>query len=446
VLEEAPEAILEELQLEEEMPAELLEAPPEMEFITEMEAPPEIGELETGPALEEAAPLTEAAAGELPEWLREPQAEEVKPAETPALSDEDAAFAWLESLAVKQGANEALLMRPEDRPEETPTWVQEQVKKETGELKQPEEPLPEWLLEQAPQPEPTELPQIEEALPEWLQAEAEAPAEVEAEMVEMAPVEPVSEAAPPITEEAAPAYLEVQAAELPSEVIEVPVEEVPTEEAAQPPAAEAMPELPSWLAEMEEAPSEEEEPIWQPPEEVPLAPIVAEAAPVEAGEAPPEKINLNTAGLVELERLPGVGFIRAQSVINFRDSHGAFNSVEELAQVSGFDTALAAELSQWLYIETARPTIEAALKDYPATLIQARNALLQGNQSEALVHYNSLIKTRQTLPEVIRDLHEALYRFPIDINIWQALGDAYARNGQIQDALNAYTKAEELLR
>ncbi len=38
--------------------------------------------------------------------------------------DADSAFAWLESLAVKQGADEALLLSPEDRVETPPEWVQ----------------------------------------------------------------------------------------------------------------------------------------------------------------------------------------------------------------------------------------------------------------------------------------------------------------------------------
>ena len=49
-------------------------------------------------------------------------------------------------------------------------------------------------------------------------------------------------------------------------------------------------------------------------------------------------------------------------------------------------------------------------------------------------------------PDVIRDLRDALYRYPVEVSIWQALGDAYMRANRLQDALDAYTKAEELLR
>jgi cytochrome c-type biogenesis protein CcmH/NrfG len=60
--------------------------------------------------------------------------------------------------------------------------------------------------------------------------------------------------------------------------------------------------------------------------------------------------------------------------------------------------------------------------------------------------YSKLIKKGRLLDEVIHDLREALYRFPVDIIVWQTLGDAYMRANRLQDALDAYTKAEELLR
>ena len=77
---------------------------------------------------------------------------------------------------------------------------------------------------------------------------------------------------------------------------------------------------------------------------------------------------------------------------------------------------------------------------------QARNELSGSNVSGALESYSRLIKKGRFLEEVIFDLRDALYRFPVDVNIWQSLGDAYMRANRLQDALDAYTKAEELLR
>ena len=63
-------------------------------------------------------------------WLRSsrstpPEPLEPEPAAPEAVIDQDSAFAWLESLAVKQGANEALILKPEERQESMPDWVRQ---------------------------------------------------------------------------------------------------------------------------------------------------------------------------------------------------------------------------------------------------------------------------------------------------------------------------------
>src|SRR5262245_44146300 len=51
------------------------------------------------------------------------------------------------------------------------------------------------------------------------------------------------------------------------------------------------------------------------------------------------QVNLNTATLDQLETLPGVGPVLAQRIIDYRDQHGAFTSVDQLHQVSGIGDA-----------------------------------------------------------------------------------------------------------
>jgi competence protein ComEA len=50
---------------------------------------------------------------------------------------------------------------------------------------------------------------------------------------------------------------------------------------------------------------------------------------------PSEPVNINTAGLMEIEALPGFGIGKARDIIEFRDKNGPFKSLDELTKVKG---------------------------------------------------------------------------------------------------------------
>jgi hypothetical protein len=79
-------------------------------------------------------------------------------------------------------------------------------------------------------------------------------------------------------------------------------------------------------------------------------------------------------------------------------------------------------------------------------LAAARSEMKRGDIPSALEHYERLIKKGRWLEESIRDLRDALDRSPVEVTVWQTLGDAYMRENRLQEALDSYTKAEELLR
>lgn len=81
-----------------------------------------------------------------------------------------------------------------------------------------------------------------------------------------------------------------------------------------------------------------------------------------------------------------------------------------------------------------------------ATLEKAQAFIEKDDLKNALKEYGRLIKKGQMLEQVIHDLREITYRYPVEISIWQLLGDGFMRSNRLQDALDAYTKAEELIR
>ena len=47
------------------------------------------------------------------------------------------------------------------------------------------------------------------------------------------------------------------------------------------------------------------------------------------------KVNLNTATVKELERVPGIGHDLAQRIVDYRETHGPFHRVGDLLHVEG---------------------------------------------------------------------------------------------------------------
>lgn len=75
-----------------------------------------------------------------------------------------------------------------------------------------------------------------------------------------------------------------------------------------------------------------------------LEPAVLPGVGPAPGGAATGKINLNTATVEQLDTLPGVGPVTAQSILSWRDENGRFTSIDDLLDVKGIGDATLGEL------------------------------------------------------------------------------------------------------
>ena len=87
----------------------------------------------------------------------------------------------------------------------------------------------------------------------------------------------------------------------------------------------------------------------------------AASAPDQAGEERPdsllegEVIDINTADVYDLQRLPGIGEKRAQAIVAYREEHGPFQSVDELDNVEGIGEGILSGLREYASAEIPEP-------------------------------------------------------------------------------------------
>jgi tetratricopeptide (TPR) repeat protein len=349
--------------------------------------------------------------------------------------EDDEGLEWLEKLAAQQGApEEELITSPEARESAKPEWLPEEKREATSDALA-------WLDDMA-------------------KADSQEPVEpISAAPLEIPP-EPVSPFADEESEPTAgttPTWLKELSAEV---VNEAPTAESEGEEVTPRPLEEA----PDWLNELrpttdeikraQEAAEEESLPVQ--PEEINPSPL--EAAPDWLKELRPSTDEIKHAQeAAETESAPA----ETEGPIPSEDS-GKLDWLEELGQpksapVEPVKGEWLPEMpavkepdatSQTAPVPLVSPRKTAALlaeQEAPGRLEQARQALNYGKLNEAADQYGYLLHRRLMIKDVIADLDAAVHRHPGDATLWQTLGDAYMRNNQLREALDCYTRAEDLL-
>ncbi|MHB8201799.1 MAG: ComEA family DNA-binding protein [Acidithiobacillus sp.] len=73
-------------------------------------------------------------------------------------------------------------------------------------------------------------------------------------------------------------------------------------------------------------------------------------------------VNINTADATALDALPGIGPAKAQAVLEYRQAHGPFRSVDELASVHGIGPRLLERLRPVLSLDGATTLPQTAAR------------------------------------------------------------------------------------
>lgn len=70
----------------------------------------------------------------------------------------------------------------------------------------------------------------------------------------------------------------------------------------------------------------------------------------ETGQSMENKININTATLEELKTLNGIGDVIGQNIIDYRETHGGFRSIEEIMEVDRIGEKLYEKIKEQITI------------------------------------------------------------------------------------------------
>jgi competence protein ComEA len=77
-----------------------------------------------------------------------------------------------------------------------------------------------------------------------------------------------------------------------------------------------------------------------------LSPLVAAQTAAKAG----DKVNINTASLEELQKLPRIGPQIAQRILDFRKENGNFKKIEEILKVRGIGEKVFGEIKDMITV------------------------------------------------------------------------------------------------
>lgn len=385
------------------------EALPEGQPVAENQGTPSLsGEMSSEPPSTNILSHTpESAEEEVPEWLRglesvpeetgvfESTKSEVQPpieenlVEPVSAEKADEIPDWLKPLAPMADATASVSEPPSDTSGDIPDWLRRVATEDSSRENEPSTGLSDVGSEQnfesesAVSSEPTDF--VNQALPDFLQSLVEKPVENQTSLLDESALGTFGISDRGRSSEILPNIGEIQPPAVSSIEPENLVPEV-TAETSPEPETPAIPEVSRFANEAESI----------------LPPLVQTSylneqyEPNEIAAPPDESLEIPATPLEEIQEPSFIGFNEEQT-------------------------------------------------DFSEVFNNAHKALSDGDFQTAQTTYIQLIEERKFIPGIIQDLVEVENRYKEHPDYWELLGDAYGRSQHVQAALDAYTKAEQMV-
>ena len=61
-------------------------------------------------------------------------------------------------------------------------------------------------------------------------------------------------------------------------------------------------------------------------------------------------VDINTAGVAELDTLPGIGLMKAEEILKYRNEHGNFDSIEEINNIPGIGPVIFSQIQNLITV------------------------------------------------------------------------------------------------
>ena len=157
-----------------------------------------------------------------------------------------------------------------------------------------------------------------------------------------------------------------------------------------------------------------------------------------AAELDENQANIETVASESIEEIPVDGETSEPEIVTPIDDTSY--SEETIDTYSTEDQQFSTETEETLTEDTFKPEQEHHDSDEMVEDVEQKS--LETTLQEA----TSKIQNKQDLEAVIDNLVQLAQEHPADVQVWQTLGDAYFKNNQIQQAIDAYAKAEAALK